>query len=36
MVIANRGETAFANNQDLREPGVFFSLDCTEDGPPFR
>jgi len=27
MVIANRVETAFADNQDLHEPGVFFSRD---------
>jgi hypothetical protein len=26
-VIANRVETAFADNQDLHEPGVFFSRD---------
>jgi hypothetical protein len=30
------GETAIADNQDLREPGVFFGLDRIEDGPPFR
>ena len=36
MVIANRVETAFADNQDLREPGAFFSLDRVENCPPFR
>jgi hypothetical protein len=36
MVIANRAETAFADHQNLREPGVFFSLDRIENRPPFR
>jgi hypothetical protein len=36
MIIANRTETSFADNQDLRELGVFFSLDRIVDCPPFR
>ena len=35
-VIANRVETAFADNQDLHEPGVFFSRDRVLNVPPFR
>src|SRR4029077_19245136 len=35
-VIANRVETAFADNQDLHEPGVFFSRDRVLNVPPLR
>jgi hypothetical protein len=36
MVVSYRIETAFADNQHFREPGVLFGLDRTENCPPFR
>ena len=36
MAVANPIETTLADNQQLREPGVLFSLDRTENYPPFR
>ena len=35
-VIAHPVETAFADKQDLHEPGVFFSRDRILNFPPFR